>query len=155
MTGTGLSVVVQATTDGADAPDAAQIESWVQRVLPDTDGEIVIRIVGADESAALNQRFRGKSGPTNVLAFPPGDMRDPDADIVLLGDIAVCAEIVAREAREQGKPRDAHWAHIVIHACLHLIGYDHMQPAEADHMEARERALLAELGIRDPYETGA
>lgn len=137
------------------APAPESIEAWVQRVLPDTQGEIVIRVVGEAESAALNERFRGKAGPTNVLAFLPGEPAESEDGLALLGDVAVCADIVEREAREQHKAPEAHWAHVVVHACLHLIGFDHMTPGEAEEMEARERLLLAELGIADPYRIDA
>lgn len=155
MTATGPRVVVQYAASDASAPPPDFIETCVRRVFPDTDGEIVIRIVDEDESAALNERYRGKRGPTNVLAFPPGEAEDPDDGTALLGDIAICAAVVGREAADQGKPFEAHFAHIVVHACLHLVGYDHMTPDEAAGMEARERVLLAALGIADPYESDA
>ena len=147
-------VVVQNAAGDAGAPEPAFIEACVRHALPGVGGEIVIRIVDQGESAALNRRYRGKNGPTNVLAFPPGEISDPDDDSPLAGD-ATAGIAVIREAHEQGKAAKAHWAHIVIHACLHLTGYDHTNPAEAEQMEARERSLLAELGIADPYEVEA
>jgi probable rRNA maturation factor len=101
----------------------------------------------------LNERYRNKPGPTNVLAFPAEDMPLPDSEPRQLGDIAICAAIVAREAEEQGKTREAHWAHIVIHGCLHLAGFDHEAESDAREMESREAALLAELGVADPYQS--
>jgi probable rRNA maturation factor len=133
------------------APVAAYLKRCARAALADAVGELVIRIVDEPESAALNERFRMGQGPTNVLAFPPGDEPLPvDAD-PLLGDIAICAPVVAREAAEQSKPPAAHWAHMVIHGCLHLLGYDHQEARQAATMEARERELLAGLGIGDPY----
>ena len=86
-----------------------------------------------------------------MLAFPPGDDPLPAGEPVPLGDIAICSPIVVREAVEQGKPADAHWAHMVVHGCLHLLGHDHLEVAEAELMEAREREVLSGLGISDPY----
>jgi len=100
-------------------------------------------VVGSRESRALNERWRGRAQPTNVLSFP-GDGR-------LIGDIVVCAPVVAREARAQGKALSAHWAHMVLHGTLHLLGFDHARAADARRMERRERALLARLGFADPY----
>lgn len=105
-------------------------------------------LLGDDAAvAALNAEFRGKSGPTNVLSFPPSDPAEPD----FLGDIALAAETIAREAGEQDKSFEAHAAHMVVHGFLHLLGYDHTNDADAEKMEARERAILAALGIADPY----
>ena len=119
-----------------------------------------IRIVDEDESAELNHTYRDKPGPTNVLSFP-FDMPDLPAALAateneeiptkLLGDLVICAPVVAREAAEQGKPLPAHWAHMVVHGVLHLLGYDHLDKAEAAEMEGLEQRLLAELGVGDPY----
>jgi probable rRNA maturation factor len=111
-----------------------------------------IRIVGEEESAALNGRYRGRHGPTNVLSFAGTEL--PDAgpnETRLLGDLVLCAPVIAREAQEQGKSLDAHWAHIALHGTLHLLGYDHETDAEARLMERREADLLAALGFDDPY----
>jgi probable rRNA maturation factor len=107
-------------------------------------------MLGDDASiAALNQQFRGKNGPTNVLSFPPapGEMSEPG----FLGDIALAAETIVEEANFQGKRFENHAAHLVVHGFLHLIGYDHIEPADAEVMEARERAILVSIGIEDPY----
>lgn len=107
-------------------------------------------LLGDDASIAqLNAQFRGKNGPTNVLSFPPasGEMSEPG----FLGDIALAAETIVEEANFQGKRFENHAAHLVVHGFLHLIGYDHMKPADAEAMEARERAIVATLGITDPY----
>ncbi|ANP48022.1 hypothetical protein ATE48_10065 [Candidatus Viadribacter manganicus] len=106
-------------------------------------------LLGDDASVAeLNQQFRGKSGPTNVLSFPPAA---GSAEPGFLGDIALAAETIVEQANFQGKRFEIHAAHLVVHGFLHLIGYDHENPADADVMETRERVILASLGIEDPY----
>lgn len=111
-------------------------------------GGTVSLLLGDDATiAALNKEFRAKDGPTNVLSFPPAEPAEPG----FLGDIALAAETVAAEAEAQGKSFDSHAAHLVVHGFLHLLGYDHMNEADAEAMEARERAILAEIGIEDPY----
>jgi len=110
-----------------------------------------LRLVDEPESADLNQRYRGKMGPTNVLSFPfepPPGMRGRR----YLGDLAICVPLVAREAAEQGKAPEAHWAHLVVHGVLHLLGYDHLDEAEAQAMEALETRLLGDLGFPPPYQ---
>ena len=109
-----------------------------------------MRIVGPAESRTLNRRFRHKDKPTNVLSFPYDDPAPFGARV--LGDVVICAAVVEREAREQGKLRSAHWAHMVVHGVLHLLGFDHMRPADARVMEGRERAILARLSFPDPYQ---
>jgi len=112
-------------------------------------GGTVSLLLGDDASiAALNKEFRGKDGPTNVLSFPPAETGGEEG---FLGDIAMAAETIAAEAEFQGKSLDHHAAHIVVHGFLHLLGYDHMNAADAEKMEARERTILASLGIDDPY----
>lgn len=112
--------------------------------------ELSIRVVDEDESAGLNQTYRHKSGPTNVLSFPCEVPAGVPND--LLGDLVICAPVVAREALEQGKNPEAHWAHMVIHGVLHLRGYDHLQEDEAEQMEALEVEILDGLGYPNPYE---
>jgi probable rRNA maturation factor len=109
-----------------------------------------VRIVSQRESRRLNQRFRGRPTATNVLAFPADLPAGPD--LPLLGDLVVCRAVVEREAGEQGKPVEAHWAHMVVHGTLHLLGYDHQTGQEAARMETREVQILATLGYPDPYE---
>jgi probable rRNA maturation factor len=111
----------------------------------------VVSVLLGDDVAitALNRQFRGKDGPTNVLSFPPAVTDSADADF--LGDIALAAETIAAEADFQGKSFDNHAAHLIVHGFLHLLGYDHANQADAEAMEARERAILASLGIDDPY----
>jgi probable rRNA maturation factor len=111
---------------------------------------LTIRVVGARESARLNSMYRGKAGPTNVLSFP--FQAPPQADRDTLGDLVVCAPVVAREARAQGKLPRAHWAHMVVHGVLHLLGHDHLKAREARVMEALEKCILAGLGYADPYD---
>ncbi|HEX8899621.1 rRNA maturation RNase YbeY [Vitreimonas sp.] len=111
-------------------------------------GGTVSLLLGDDETiAGLNKEFRGKDGPTNVLSFPPGEQSEPG----FLGDIALAAETIVREAESQGKRFENHAAHLVVHGFLHLLGFDHMNEADAEAMEARERAILASIGIEDPY----
>ena len=109
-----------------------------------------MRIVGPAESRALNRRFRKKDQPTNVLSFPYDDPALGGKHV--LGDVVICAAVVRREAREQGKRLAAHWAHMVVHGVLHLLGFDHMRPADARVMEVRERAILSRLSFPDPYQ---
>jgi len=135
-------------------PSSRQLSGWLRRALKGVaQGELSIRIVGEDESAALNERYRGRRGPTNVLSFAGTELPDgAGSELRLLGDLVLCAPVIAREAREQCKSLDAHWAHIALHGALHLLGYDHDTDAEARRMERYEAELLAALGFDDPYE---
>ena len=154
MKADALAVAVQKAHGGL-APPVRDIRRWARAALDGeaSRGELTVRIVGEEESAALNERYRGKQGATNVLAFPAGGPAEmADGELLPLGDLVICAPVVAREAREQGKPLAAHWAHMVVHGALHLAGYDHEADAAATAMEARERLILAALGFPDPYE---
>lgn len=142
-----LAVELRYRTRRPWAPAPQKLRAWARLAAGNRDADLGIRVVGSRESRALNERWRGKAGPTNVLSFPAA--RVPGRS--QLGDIVVCAPVVAREAREQGKPLAAHWAHMIIHGTLHLLGFDHVRVADARRMEGRERALLARLGIGDPY----
>jgi probable rRNA maturation factor len=145
-------VTVQNVSGSKAIPAAAQLERWARGALGDgVRGEITVRIVGAEESAELNSRYRGKRGSTNVLSFPAESPPGPADELLPFGDVVICAEVVEREAREQGKKPAAHWAHMVVHGMLHLQGYDHEKARDAGIMEARERELLADLGFPDPY----
>jgi probable rRNA maturation factor len=116
-------------------------------------GELTVRIVGETESATLNERFRNVIGATNVLAFPYDNSPCEGAiDLELIGDLVICAPVLEREAAAQGKTLLAHWAHILIHGTLHLVGYDHENVEDAQVMEEREKELLGLLGFDDPYE---
>lgn len=146
---TTIDITIQNVTQHS-VPNDAQFETWVTAVLQtvDTTAEITVRIVDEAESAELNQRYRNKSGPTNVLSF----LIDPGTDDTpLFGDIVLCAPLVTQEATEQAKPELAHWAHLTIHGCYHLLGYDHQTDAEAAEMEALETQTLIALGFGDPY----
>jgi probable rRNA maturation factor len=148
----GVAVAVQNVAGAAAVPAPAKLRKWARSALGgQAKGEITVRIVSADEIAALNSEYRGKKGPTNVLAFPAAVAAIESGELLPIGDLVICASVVEREAHEQGKKLDAHWAHMVIHGTLHLLGYDHETRREAAAMEARERSLLAALGFPDPY----
>ena len=153
MSGERLSIVIQDACPAASKPSADHLRNWIGSALNrDVRGELTLRIVAEAESAELNSRYRSAPGPTNVLAFPAQpDLPMATDELPPLGDIVVCAELIAREAASQGKPAEAHWAHIVIHGALHLIGYDHDSEPQAERMEDRERALLDGFGVPDPY----
>ena len=145
-----VEVDIQRASDAPDQPDDDSLLRWAALALRDDPGkELTIRLVDAEESQTLNREYRHKDYPTNVLSFP-ADL-PPELNIPLLGDLVICVPVVNREAAEQGKQRDAHWAHMVIHGCLHLLGHDHIDDGEAEVMEHLERQLLAELDIPDPY----
>jgi probable rRNA maturation factor len=148
-----LSVAVQRAVDCAWLPEKGAIRRWAAAAAgAEHGGEVTVRIVGEAESAALNETYRKKSGPTNVLAFP-ADMPPLTGDDgpAPLGDLVICAPVVEREAAEQGKAVTAHFAHLVVHGTLHLIGHDHDEEAAAEVMEGRERDVLAGFGFEDPY----
>lgn len=134
-------------------PDEDDIRRWVQTALNglrSEDTEISLRLVDEPEMSGLNHNWRGKNGPTNVLSFP-SDL-PPELDLPLLGDIVVCVPVVRREAAEQNKALEAHWAHMLVHGTLHLLGYDHIQEDEAEIMEACESSILATLNYPCPYQ---
>jgi probable rRNA maturation factor len=140
------------------APRSGDIATWAGMAIGRhaAGGELGVRVVGSAESRRLNARYRGKDRPTNVLSFSPpyaAASRSPKgvARPYLLGDLVICAPVVRSEAREQGKSLQAHWAHLVVHGALHLIGYDHEREAEAKRMERREVAVLRRLGFANPY----
>ncbi len=150
------TVEVQCEVEAARTPGESRIADWVAATLggiaTDRD-EVVVRIVAAAESRELNHSYRGKDRPTNVLSFPFED--PPGVSTRVLGDIVICADVVEREAAEQGKPLEAHYAHMVVHGVLHLCGHDHQEPAEAERMESLERELMARFGYADPYAPAA
>ena len=139
------------------------------------EAEITIRIVEPDESHQLNLEYRGKDRPTNVLSFPatedddvfffddvdPEELKNAEEDdedeqnpfdSLYIGDLVICRDVVEREAREQNKPLEAHWAHMVVHGCLHLLGFDHIDDEEAEEMEGHETEIMLSLGFADPYQ---
>lgn len=154
-----LDLEVQYAVEGAALPSAEDFQLWAETALKHVKqsmpASLAIRVVEAEESQALNHQYRGKNKPTNVLSFPFELPQGLPEDLVpeesILGDLAICAEVVAQEAEEQDKLLYNHWAHMVVHGCLHLLGYDHIKDDEAEVMEAIEIAILAKLNINDPY----
>lgn len=144
-------IEIQAVFESAGQPDQQQIQLWVDTALDDyeQDTEIVVRIVDEQESAELNEQYRHKSGPTNILSFPVDLPEGIELD--LLGDLVICAPVVEKEALEQDKLLAHHWAHIIVHGVLHLLGYDHIDDGEAELMENKEIAILNKLHINNPY----
>lgn len=132
-------------------PSEALFQRWLEAVLPQfqPQSEVTIRIVDEEESHHLNLTYRGKDKPTNVLSFP--FEAPPEVELSLLGDLIICRQVVEQEAIEQQKSAEEHWAHMVVHGCLHLLGYDHIEDEEAEEMEGLETEILAELGYADPY----
>jgi probable rRNA maturation factor len=148
---TDPGIEVQYASDAEPLPTEASLQHWARAALPpDTQWSgLVIRVVDEDESLELNSQYRGKDKATNVLSFP---FEVPDGiELNHLGDLVICAGVVNREAAEQGKPTEHHWAHMVVHGVLHLRGYDHLSDAQASEMEALEKQVLGELDIPDPY----
>ena len=147
-----LSLEVQQASRADWTPSRVELRRWALAALAShrAEVELVIRIVDEAESQALNRSYRGKDRPTNVLSFP--FEAPPGIGSRHLGDIVVCAAVVEREALEQGKPLAAHWAHMIVHGVLHLLGYDHEDDREAEVMESLEIRILAGLGLPDPYE---
>ncbi len=132
-------------------PDTHQISFWANTVLnsQNVNGEVTVRIVTREEITLLNENYRHKPGPTNVLSFP-ADLPDI-IDLPLLGDIVLCAEVIDFEAKNQHKAAPAHWAHMVVHGILHLLGFDHTTDTEAKQMETLETKILSGLGYANPY----
>jgi probable rRNA maturation factor len=147
---------LQLATRAQTVPAPAAFRRWLRATLAGrVEGacEITVRVVTPREMRELNNTWRGKDYATNVLSFPADDSDQlPGSPRRLLGDLVLCAGTVQREAREQGKPAAAHWAHLTVHGALHLLGMDHMKPREAARMEREEVAILAGLGIANPYE---
>lgn len=146
-----LDVQYAAPDSDGEPPSTEALSTWVSAVLHGRrdDAELTIRIVDIEEVQTLNRDYRHKDAPTNVLSFP--FEAPPGVDLPLLGDVIICAAIVVDEARAQGKAETAHWAHMVVHGVLHLLGYDHIEDDEAEQMEALEVEILQGLGFADPY----
>ncbi|MEQ1528225.1 MAG: rRNA maturation RNase YbeY [Methylococcales bacterium] len=142
---------IQVVCESCSVPGAEQLQHWVDVALTefDQDTELVLRIVDEQESAELNARYRHKEGPTNILSFP-ADLPE-GVDLDLLGDLVICAPVLEKEAQQQHKAIFDHWAHIVVHGVLHLLGYDHIDDDEAEIMENKEIAILNGLNISNPY----
>ncbi|HCR4095248.1 TPA: rRNA maturation RNase YbeY [Providencia rettgeri] len=152
MSGIDIILDLQIACENPDGlPSEALFERWLAAVLPkfQAQSEVTIRIVDEAESHHLNLTYRGKDKPTNVLSFP--FEVPPEIELPLLGDLIICRQVVEQEAIEQQKSAEEHWAHMVIHGCLHLLGYDHIEDDEAEEMESLETEILAELGYDDPY----
>ncbi|UXA68798.1 rRNA maturation RNase YbeY [Xanthomonas prunicola] len=150
-----LDVAVSYALPRAGLPSAVSFRKWVAAALKGRirEADLAVRVVDEKEGCSLNHHYRGKDYATNVLSFPaelpeglPKGIKMP-----LLGDLVICAPVVAREAAEQGKSLTAHYAHLTVHGTLHLLGWDHEDDKEADAMEQLEREILADLGIDDPY----
>jgi len=146
-----ITLDVQRASSHTSLPGDADLARWAAAAVGEhrREAEISLRIVDEDESQALNHQYRGKDKPTNVLSFP-ADI-PPELGLPLLGDLVICAQVVAREAEQQHKALSAHWAHMVVHGTLHLLGYDHIEDDEAEIMENLETRILAGLGFDDPY----
>ncbi|MGO2499321.1 MAG: rRNA maturation RNase YbeY [Vibrio litoralis] len=143
-----LQIAVEETTG---LPTEAQLQQWLESAITlfQPQAEVTIRIVENEESQQLNRDYRGKDKPTNVLSFP--FEAPPGIEIDLLGDLIICKQVVEAEAKEQSKPLSAHWAHMVVHGSLHLLGYDHIEDEEAEEMESIETEIMQKLGFDDPY----
>ena len=135
----------------ADLPDESQFHRWLSAAVTpfQPESEVTVRLVDEAESHELNLTYRGKDKPTNVLSFP--FEAPPGIELPLLGDLIICRQVVEQEAAEQGKSPEAHWAHMVVHGTLHLLGYDHIEDEEAEEMEALETEIMLALGYPDPY----
>lgn len=147
---------IQTASDAPGIPDDSEIRRWICQAL---DGagkrgpyEVSVRIVDAEEMQALNREFRGKDRATNVLSFGAASLPGlPDRERRVLGDLVVCAPVLHEEAVRQLKPLAQHWAHILVHGTLHLLGYDHLAETDAERMESLETRILAAGGVADPY----
>lgn len=154
-----IELDLQLASDDDEVPDPAKFELWVERTLSQANFkandelpvELTIRVVEEPESQDLNNTYRQKNQPTNVLSFP---FESPEeVPLQLLGDLVICAPIVRAEAQAQQKTLESHWAHMVIHGTLHLLGYDHIEEQDAETMETLETRIMGNLGYGDPYKT--
>lgn len=153
-----MTVDVQFACEDAGIPDVQDIKSWVELAanhsgrLPDGATEFAVRVVGEAEIQTLNQLYRNKDAVTNVLSFPTGDISGlPATAARQMGDIVICASVVRDEALRQSKPLANHWAHMLVHGALHLLGYDHGKDKDAEEMESLETEILESRGISNPY----
>lgn len=146
-----IKITIQTIASNTFIPSRYFLQRWVNKALIKqvTSKQVNIRLVSKKESAELNSIYRHKKGPTNILSFPFEP--PPGISSAFLGDLVVCAALVNQQAKQQTKTRLAHWAHLIIHGCLHLIGYDHIHDHDANKMETLEIQLLKELGYENPY----
>jgi len=157
MNNSGLMIDVdlQIACEDENLPSHKDFQHWVEATLLPFNKpfELTIRLVGNEESQQLNSQYRGKDKPTNVLSFP---FEVPEGiELNLLGDLIICVPVVRQEAMAQQKSLNAHWAHMVVHGCLHLLGFDHIDDTEAEEMEALETKVITSLGFPEPYEINA
>ena len=148
----GYQIDIESNSASPAIPPLDQLEAWVTAALRSQDleeAEVSLYIVDEAESQELNGQYRGKNKPTNVLSFP-ADI-PAEVGVPLLGDLVVCAPVVEREAQEQGKSLAAHWAHMLVHGSLHLLGFDHIEDADAETMEQLETEIITGLGFPAPY----
>jgi len=150
------NIDIQLATDHDYIPRPSLLRKWAKFALGRKikSAEITLRIVDGKEMKDLNETYRQKKGLTNVLSFPFTIPDEVKLDIPILGDIVICAEVVNREAEEQKKTPEAHWAHMIVHGVFHLLGYDHEEDSEAQIMETLETEIMQQLGYKNPYETG-
>lgn len=146
-------IIIQQVADKTTAPKSSHLRKWAETALARKipSAEVTIRIVSTEEMTQLNKKFRYKDGATNVLSFPFEMPEEVEIEVPILGDIVICADVVNKEANEQGKAPDAHWAHMVVHGIFHLLGYDHQTDQEANIMESLEVEILENLGFANPY----
>lgn len=147
-----IDLDLQIACDDNDLPTKEEFQLWVNTALSpyNKSFELTVRVVTSQESQSLNHQYRNKDKSTNVLSFP---FEIPEGiDLALLGDLVICAEVVHLEAQQQNKALRDHWAHMIIHGCLHLLGFDHIEDKDAQEMEALEIKLLSTLNINDPYQ---
>lgn len=146
-----VHIDLQVNSDSSQLPKESHMIRWAQAAVADRrkQAEISVLIVDTEEGAELNQQWRAKEGPTNVLSFP-SDLPE-ELQLPLLGDLVICAPVVEREAQEQEKTLESHWAHMIIHGTLHLLGFDHVEDGEAEEMESLETSIMQSLGYPDPY----
>jgi len=140
-----------AVEDETGLPSCDDFATWLSAAVTpfQPQAEVTVRIVDEQESHQLNFEYRGKDKSTNVLSFP--FEVPPGIEMDLLGDLVICRQVVEREAEEQNKPLLAHWAHMVVHGSLHLLGYDHIEDDEAEEMESLETEIMQKMGFEDPY----
>ncbi|MBR9729450.1 rRNA maturation RNase YbeY [Shewanella intestini] len=146
-----LDLDLQIAIEHPNLPSQTDFEKWATTAIGNSmnQAQLTIRLVDIEESQTLNHTYRNKDKPTNVLSFP--FEAPPEVELSLLGDLIICVNVVELEAKQQNKTLQAHWAHMVIHGCLHLLGYDHIIDADAEEMELLETQLIQGLGYDNPY----